>query len=73
MAIPVAVMKSGTFYQSDSVAFIISLLGTAINDADDISAYQLLASPAYGLREATIASISFYVRPISGCLAEEAA
>ena len=69
--IPVAVMKSGTFYQSNSVAFIISLLGTAINDADDISAYQLLASPSYGIREATISSICYFVRPISGCLTEE--
>ena len=63
--IPVAVMKGGTFYQSTSVAFVASLFGIALNDADDVSAYRLLASPAFAIRDATIALLSRNIGPLS--------
>lgn len=66
--IPVVIYKSGAFYQSDVVAFIMSLLSTAMNDTDDIAAYQLLASPAYCIREASLASLSMHTKSISAAL-----
>ena len=69
--IPAVIYKSGEFYQSDTVAFVISLLSVALNDSDDIAAYQLLASPAYRVREATLASLCIYTNSLSSCLYSE--